>query len=107
MYHKTKSTLVGLGMVVAFMASGLFLAQPLPAKSPIRAAHAPQVADTAILVRAVLAVTAAEQAAQAAELAAREARRISDTRARSARLRLELGMPFYSFGAMRSRHQES
>ena len=109
MYHKIKSTLAGLGMVAAFLAAGLTLGEPVArAQPPVPAASVGTHDDAhAIVLKTVLAVAAAE----AARAAAREAELTQDPgpqlRARASRLRLELGMPYYSFGAVLPRRGES
>ena len=107
MYHKIKSTLAGLGMVAAFVAAGLTLGEPVAhAQAAPLPGHAvdSNAAAAAIVLKAVLAVAAAE----AAETAAREAALLQQQdRARASRLRLQLGMPYYSFGAVLPRRGES
>lgn len=108
MYHKIKSTLAGLGMVAAFLAAGLTLGEPVARAQPVPAAAIGAHDEAhAIVLKTVLAVAAAE----AAKAAAREAELTQDPgpqlRARASRLRLELGMPYYSFGAVLPRRGES
>ena len=84
MYHKVKNTLAGLGMVALFVAGGLLFSEPVPAGGPAQFVPAPAVqadaADKALVV--VLARTGSQ-------------------------LRLQTGMPYYSFGALIPRRQES
>ena len=84
MYHKAKNTLAGLGMVALFVAGGLLFSEPVPAGGPAQFVPAPAVqadaADKALVV--VLARTGSQ-------------------------LRLQTGMPYYSFGALIPRRQES
>ena len=85
MYHKVKNTLAGLGMVALFVAGGLFFSEPVPAGStPVAPASLPavqaRVADQALVL--VLARTRSQ-------------------------LRLQAGMPYYSFGALLPRREES
>ena len=82
MYHKLKNTLAGLGMVAIFVAGGLFFSEPVPAsRNP---GHLPalqaQAADKALVL--VLARTRSQ-------------------------LHLQAGMPYYAFGALMPRRQES
>ena len=104
MYHKVKNTLAGLGMVAVFIAGGLFFSEPVPAETaprvpvPAVAAQDPELALAIALVRTALTVAEHEMlAAQAAERRAR----------RGSQLRLQSGMPYYSFGAMLPRRGES
>ena len=107
MYHKIKSTLAGLGMVAAFVAAGLTLGEPVAdARSATRPGPVVQseAAAAAMVLQTVLSLAAAE----AADAAAREAANVRQQhRARASRLRLELGMPYYSFGAVLPRRGES
>lgn len=84
MYHKAKNTLAGLGMVALFVAGGLLFSEPVPAEGPAQVVPAPAVeaeaADRALAL--VLARTGSQ-------------------------LRLQSGMPYYSFGALIPRRQES
>jgi hypothetical protein len=110
MYHKVKNTLVGLSMVAAFMVGGAVLGEPVPTVPPAqaRSAAAPEVAFAIALLQVAAAVVAAESAPAAAQLDDAALRAARDARAKaSARLRLELGMPYYSFGAMLPRRRES
>jgi hypothetical protein len=110
MYHKVKNTLVGLSMVAAFMVGGLVLGEPVTPPQPIQAhsAMSPEVAVAVGLLQIVAAIAAAESAPATTELDDAALRAARDARARaSARLRLELGMPYYSFGAMLPRRGES
>ena len=84
MYQKMKNTLAGLGMVAIFVAGGLLFSEPVPARGALPGATIPaaqvEAADRA------LAVALARAGSQ---------------------LRLQRGMPYYSFGALIPRRQES
>lgn len=82
MYHKIKNSLAALGMVGAFAAGTLLLVEPVPAQP---AAHD---------------VAPAFEAVAADELALVVVRGTSQ-------LRLQAGMPYYSFGAIIPRREES
>ena len=111
MYHKMKSTLAGLSFVVAFIAGGMLLSEPVPAK-PTAAPLSAEAQEAAIALAAVKAAIRiaeaglAAQAAHEAEAQAAEAARHAAKRLPS-RSRLELSMPFYSFGAILPRRRES
>jgi hypothetical protein len=112
MYHKVKNTLAGLSMVLAFIVGGVALGEPVqPRQAAPQEFHAtPATAETAVaiaLLQVAVAVAASEavQAADGADELAKRAGQLS--RARAAKLRLELGMPYYSFGAMLPRRGES
>lgn len=83
MYHKVKNTLAGLGMAALFVAGGLFFSEPVPARpeggqvAPALQAEAAEKALAVVLVRT------------------------------GSQLRLQSGMPYYSFGALIPRRQES
>ena len=85
-------------MVAVFVAGGLFFSEPVPAETgpyapaPAVAAKDPELLVAMALVRSAL--TVAEQQMLAAQAAERRARRGSQ-------LRLQSGMPYYSFGATR------
>ena len=83
MYHKVKNTLAGLGMVALFVAGGLLFSEPVPAganRAPTALPAVQAQADEALVL--VLARTRSQ-------------------------LRLQSGMPYYSFGALIPRRQES
>lgn len=106
MYHKIKNTLAGLTFVAAFVAGGLLLSDPLPAAAAPAPAMLAADSQDVLVARAVAIVLLAA----GHELAVRddEAERAERARKlRSSRLRLELGMPYYSFGAMLPRRGES
>lgn len=104
MYHKMKNTLAGLGFVAAFVAGGLLFADPVPGAAPhanplpAPTTEAPESALAMAIMRTALSV--AQQEILAAQAAQRRARRGSQ-------LRLQAGMPYYSFGALLPRRQES
>lgn len=111
MYHKVRNTLTGLAIVFAIFSGGVLLSEPVPAKPVAQpmSAEAQQAAATLALIQAAVNIAQAGLAAQAAEEAeakATEAARHAPPRSPS-RLRLELGMPFYSFGAVLPRRRES
>lgn len=109
MYHKVKNTLVGLSIVAAFMVGGLLLGEPVPAQPEhTQRAPAPEAALAVAMLQVAAAIAATESAPAAAQLDSAALRAARDARAKaSARLRLELGMPYYSFGAMLPRRRES
>lgn len=110
MYHKVKNTLVGLSMVAAFMVGGLVLGEPVTPAQPTQARDAmpAEIAVAIGLLQIAAAIAAAESAPAGNELDEAALRAARDARAKaSARLRLELGMPYYSFGAMLPRRGES
>jgi hypothetical protein len=107
MYHKVKNTLVGLSMVAAFMVGGAVLGEPVPSAQPAPA-RSTEVAIAIALLQVAAAIATADSAPAAAQLDDAALRAARDARAKaSARLRLELGMPYYSFGAMLPRRGES
>ena len=84
MYHKVKNTLAGLGMAALFVAGGLFFSEPVPARPDGgQAAPAPIQAEATEKALVVALVRTGSQ------------------------LRLQAGMPYYSFGALIPRRQES
>lgn len=115
MYYKVKNTLVGLGAVAAIILGGALVSEPVPAKTADSRLSTETVHTEVAFAIAQAAVSIA-QAAVMAELAADattartekapEPERKPETRS-SSRLRLELGMPYYSFGAVLPRRRES
>lgn len=106
MYHKVKNTLAGLAMSAAFMLGGMLLSEPVPAEMarPAAAAETQEAAlAQAVLLAAVSLATNADSR-PATQTVADEAAARARTKSR---LRLELGMPYYSFGAMLPRRGES
>jgi hypothetical protein len=115
MYHKVKNTLAGLVVVAAFTIGGVALGEPVPAKAPQSglSIEASQAALALTLVHAAISLAQAEAMAEiAAEAqgtgATPESLEAPKAKSRPAsRQRLELGMPYYSFGAMLPRRRES
>lgn len=114
MYHKVKNTLVGLSAVAAIIAGGALVSEPVPAKT-VDARYSTETVHTEVAFAIAQAAVSIAQAAVMAELAAdatanaekeREPERKPETKS-SSRLRLELGMPYYSFGAVLPRRRES
>lgn len=110
MYHKLKNTLMSLGLVAALFAGGFLFAEPLAPVSP-QAAPAPQARELAralALVQVAVALAQANFEATQAGPAPVQGPTWGhrDGRAPS-RPRLELGMPFYSFGTVLPRRRES
>jgi hypothetical protein len=112
MYHKIKSTLTGLSFVLAFVATGALFADPIPtAPSPATRTLSPEAREAALALAVVqTALRIAEHeltaAAQRTEAEVRDELEASRAR-RSARLKRELGMPYYSFGTLLPRRGES
>lgn len=115
MYHKVKNTLIGLGAVAAIILGGALFSEPVPAKTA-DARLSTEIMHTEVAFSIAQAAVSIAQAAVMAELAAdattaraekeREPERKPETKS-SSRLRLELGMPYYSFGAVLPRRRES
>jgi hypothetical protein len=118
MYHKVKNTLAGLGMVVAFVTGGLFFSEPVPAENvrpmgPTVSSDHQEAALALALVKAAVVIAQAELAEEMAEsdatVEAIEAAiepAAAATR-RGSQLRMQVGMPYYSFGALLPRRRES
>jgi hypothetical protein len=119
MYHKIKSTVAGLGMAAAFFAASLMLQSPLkPATAaqpsqaqPERRMDAQELAIRGLTLIA-LSVIENELGAQPTEQADPAVPVTSEAPAASlsgaaSRLRAQLGMPYYSFGAAFPRRGES
>ncbi len=120
MYHKVKNTLVGLGVVAAMILGGALVSEPVPAKTigPSLALEAHQARIAAAIVEAAISIALAEGSEKSndelsvdpAAVGHSDAQQAveQDRKAKSSsRLRLELGMPYYSFGAMLPRRRES
>ncbi len=116
MYHKVKNTLVGLGAVAAIIAGSALVSEPVPAKT-VDARFSTETVHTEVAFAIAQAAVSIAQAAVMADLAAdatttastekqREPERKPETKS-SSRLRLELGMPYYSFGTVLPRRRES
>jgi hypothetical protein len=108
MYHKMKNTLAGLGIVAAFFTGGLLMSEPVPAEVAAPQIEAPEAALALAVVKLALDLSQSQalstvqaEAAEAAHKAKAEARQ------RASRVRLELGMPYYSFGTALPRRRES
>lgn len=116
MYHKVKNTLVGLGAVAAIILGGALVSEPVPAKTAdaglstetMHTEVAFAITQTAVSIAhaAVMAELAADATTTARTEKAPEPERKPETKS-SSRLRLELGMPYYSFGAVLPRRRES
>jgi hypothetical protein len=117
MYHKVKNTLAGLGMVVAFVTGGLFFSEPVPAEnvrpmgptvsSDQEAALALALVKAAVVIaQAGLAEEMAESDATVEAIEAAIEPAAAATR-RGSQLRMQVGMPYYSFGALLPRRRES
>jgi hypothetical protein len=108
MYHKMKNTLAGLGIVAAFFTGGLLMSEPVPAEVVAPRAEASEAALAVAVLKLALDLSQAQALstvqAEASE-AAHKAR--TEARQRASRVRLELGMPYYSFGTVLPRRRES
>ena len=115
MYHKIRNTLAGLALSAAFLVGGLLLSEPLPAEAaPAQAASPMHDGRTAAIALARLALVQleAEIAAESSELQSSATATASDDSAANpasppARRRVQVSMPYYSFGALLPRRQES
>lgn len=108
MYHKVRNTLASLGLVLAVFTGGILLSEPLPtqaARAPELSTEAQQVQAAFALVQAALALAQAAHAAEASTEQVAEPRHAPQRD--PSRLKLELGMPYYSFGTLLPRRRES
>jgi hypothetical protein len=111
MYHKMKNTLMGLAAVAAFVVGGVLFSEPAPAgiaQTP-RSAESSQLELAFAVATLAMNLARAEAVADAASGDALQAaqRARAEAKARATRVKLELGMPYYSFGAVLPRRAES
>jgi hypothetical protein len=110
MYHKMKNTLMGLGAVTSFVIGGLLFSDPAPADvaQPNTSPEAQQVELALAVASLALNLARAEIVAEAGSDAIDAAQRArAEAKARATRVKLELGMPYYSFDAVLPRRAES
>lgn len=110
MYHKVKNTLMGFAAVAAFVLGGVALSEPVSTEvaQPQRSLEAQQVELAFTVARLALNLAQAEVVAEAGSEALEGAQRAqTEAKARASRVKLELGMPYYSFGTVLPRRTES
>ena len=110
MYHKAKNTLTGIVAAAAFLVGGALFSDPAPAEiaQPARVVEDAEAELALAVVRLALQVAKAELVSEARGEAIQAAQRASaESRARASRVKLELGMPYYSFGTALPRRAES
>lgn len=98
MYHKTRNTLMSLAIASMALASVALLGEPVSATAP-PATATPSDESTQ--------VEFAQLDTDIPEVEATTSEHRADRARTSSRLRLELGMPYYSFGAVLPRHAGS
>jgi hypothetical protein len=110
MYHKMKNTLMGLAAVATFVMGGVMFSEPTPANvaQPAKSLEAQQVELALAVASLALSVVKAEMVAEASAEAIDAAQQAqAEAKARASRVKLELGMPYYSFGTALTRRAES